>query len=787
MVVKLYEKVELTRDVPDQRVSAGARGTLVEVVRHPRGGEDGYVIELHDPPPDQKDPTVVVPASAVRTLRDDPPASDDPNPGGFELAADQTARQQRLPMPTPPPAGKPSNGNGRRRKDTARLVWNSKPKRPPSPRDIEFQTAEVVIPNPARDAAQLPLSFRDGIFGNDQVDRVQMNRLIWGDNLLAMQALLAQGYEGKIDLIYIDPPFDSKADYSHTVMVGGSEVTREPSVIERLAYRDTWEAGIDSYLDMLYPRLQLMKRLLSDRGTIYLHIGPNINHYVRALMDEVFGAEHHLNEIVWKRTNSHSSAIRYGPVHELILFYSRADEFHWDPGRMEMDPEHVARHYRHKDEDGRVYALGELTANGTRNGPSGQPWRGRDVAAMGRHWAMSPEKLDELDRVGRIYWPKNEGGFPRVKRYLEETHGKAISDVWTDIPPLNMMAAERLGYDTQKPSQLLERIITASSQPGDLVADFFCGSGTTAAVAEKLGRHWITSDLGKVGIQVTRNRLVQQDAKPFLIENIGNYQREMIYLSGGRIGEMQRILLKLYGATPHPQHRDLGTRHMNGQGVDLVHVGYPDRPTTARKVEELARLAAGLDGKGYNQLVVLAWDYEYNFDTELEARKAASNGKWPKVEVSKRMIPPDVYDYLKKAKDEAEIEKLADKIQFHEKPYLKLAKPKVGNGTKEGVEVTVGIDRYVLFDLPVPDKERDKLREAIKANFAVLIDYWAVDWDYDGATFKSQWQALRGNGKRAKVVGTTATATLPPGKRTIAVRIVDVFGNDAAAVVDVST
>jgi adenine-specific DNA-methyltransferase len=202
-------------------------------------------------------------------------------------------------------------------------------------------------------------------------------------------------------------------------------------------------------------------------------------------------------------------------------------------------------------------------------------------------------------------------------------------------------------------------------------------------------------------------------------------------------------------------------------------------------VEELARLAEGLDGSGYKQLVILAWDYEYNFDADLEARKAASKTKWPKVEISKRMIPPDVYDYLKKAKDEAEIERLADKIQFHEKPYLKLGVPKLGKPTSDGVEVTVGIDRYVLFDLPVPDKEREKLREAIKANFAVLIDYWAVDWDYDGATFKSQWQALRGNGKRAKVVGTTATATLTAGKRTIAVRVVDVFGNDAAGTIQV--
>lgn len=225
-----------------------------------------------------------------------------------------------------------------------------------------------------------------------------------------------------------------------------------------------------------------------------------------------------------------------------------------------------------------------------------------------------------------------------------------------------------------------------------------------------------------------------------------------------------------------------------GNQAELVYVGYPDRPTTAKKVEEVARSAETLDGDGYKRVVILAWDYDYNFDAEWEAR--VKHAKRPlKVEVVRRMIPPDVYDYLKKAKDEADVEKLADKIQFHEKPYLKLAKPVVGKESKEGqVEVTIGIERYVLFDLTVPEKERQKLREAIKDNFAILIDYWAVDWDYDGATFKSQWQAIRGNGKRATVVPTTVTQALSSGKqRTIAVRVVDVFGNDAAATLTIES
>jgi len=391
----------------------------------------------------------------------------------------------------------------------------------------------------------------------------------------------------------------------------------------------------------------------------------------------------------------------------------------------------------------------------------------------------------QLEAEGKIYVPP-DGGVPQVKRYLHELPGEAVTDIWTDIPPINSQAKERVGFDTQKPEALLERILRTSSNEGDLIADFFCGSGTTLVAAEKLGRRWIGCDFSKVAIQITRSRLVQMDAKPFLIENIGNYQREMIYLSGGRIYEMQRVILKLYGATPHPHHRDLGTRQAPEDGVlELVYVGYPDRPVTAKKAEELARQAETLDGTGYQRVVILAWDYDYNYSTELENRLKAA--KPPiKTEIVNRSIPPDIYDYLKKAKDEGEIEPLREKIRFHEKPYLKLSQPTVKPLSNGKAQVTIGIDRYVIFDFPVKEKEREKLLALVKDNFAVLIDYWAVDWDYDGRTFKSQWQDMRGTGRRTKVVTTQASAELEMGKKyTIAVRVVDVFGNDAAGTVEV--
>ena len=211
--------------------------------------------------------------------------------------------------------------NKYRKKDSARLTWDTKPRRAANPKDIEFQTAEVVIPNP-KTAGELPLSFRDGLIGEEEIDKQKMNRLIWGDNLLAMQALLAQGYEGKINLIYIDPPFDSKADYSHKMSIEGNKFIKELSVIERLAYKDTWAGGTDSYLDMLYPRLQLMKRLLAEDGSIYTHCDWHANSYIRIIMDEVFGKDNFRNEIIWKYRTGNIADKQFMRKHDVILFYS---------------------------------------------------------------------------------------------------------------------------------------------------------------------------------------------------------------------------------------------------------------------------------------------------------------------------------------------------------------------------------------------------------------------------------------------------------------------------------
>lgn len=679
-----------------------------------------------------------------------------------------------------------NNNEKRRKKDSARLVWDTKPRRAPNPKDIEFQTAEVVLPNP-KVAGELPLSFRDGIIGQEEIDKQKMNRLIWGDNLLAMQALLAQGYEGKINLIYIDPPFDSKADYSHRMKIEGSEFTKEPSVIERLAYKDTWAGGTDSYLDMLYPRLQLMKRLLAENGSIYVHSDWHVGHYVKTILDEIFGKENFGSEIIFKRTLGHHLATGLDVSTDSIFWYTKTKNFIYHQVYQNLSQKELEEKFPYiEKETGRRFNHQKLEKS------SNISSRGEVRIIQGRKvttelgWIWTQETFDKRieENPYLIYWTDN--GRPRYKLYVDEYEGRKIGNLWDDITLISSNSSEATGYDTQKPEDLLRRVITQSSDKNFIVADFFAGSGTTGVVAEDLDRCWIMCELGKVGIQVTRARLVEQGAKPFLIENIGNYQREMIYLTGGRIWEMQHLIMKLYGATPRDKMSGLGIRKIDNID-ELVYVGYPDRPVTAKKAEELALQARNLDGRGYKRLVILGWDYEYNYSQALESRLNALKDKI-KVEVKSRDIPPDIYDYLKKAKSEEDIEALADKVQFYERPYLKVAKPQIKEKSNGKIEVSLSIERYVLMDIPVSQTSKKgqsdytALMKLKKDNFAVLIDYWAIDWDYDGCTFKSQWQAFRGNGRKAKTVLTTATETLEKKTgRTIAVRVVDIFGNDAGA------
>jgi len=359
------------------------------------------------------------------------------------------------------------------------------------------------------------------------------NKLYYGDNLEVLREEIA---DGSVDLVYLDPPFNSNAGYN--VLFKSASGAGADASIE--AFDDTWtwgdsakEALMDiakgtnrplqvmmeamhsgigenplmAYLAMMAVRLVELHRVLKDTGSLYLHCDPTASHYLKLVLDAVFGAENYLNEVIWKRTSAHSSAKRYGPVHDTILFYSKSPAFVWNKAFQPYSEKYISEFYTHLDPDGRRWRRSDLTGAGTRNGETGLVWRGIDITAKGRHWAWPPSELEKMDAAGRLHWPAKEGGMPMLKRYLDEQPGIPAQDIIDDIPPMHNLAAERLGYPTQKPRALLERVIAASSNPGDVVLDPFCGCGTAVDAAQKLGRQWIGIDVTHIAIGMIEDRM----------------------------------------------------------------------------------------------------------------------------------------------------------------------------------------------------------------------------------------------------------------------------------------
>jgi adenine-specific DNA-methyltransferase len=373
------------------------------------------------------------------------------------------------------------------------------------------------------------------------------NRLIYGDNLLAMAALLAGDDEtpslrGKIDLFYIDPPFDSKADYRTKITLPGGDVEQKPTVIEQFAYSDTWADGTASYLAMIVPRLCLMRELLAESGSLFVHVGPGVSQYIKVVLDEVFGGNAFITEIVWKRTTAHFTAKRFAFVHDVIYQFAKSEQFVFNRPPAEHGEEYLEVKYKHQDNKGR-YRLSDASGKG--QGPARVFYGKLIPPPPGRHWP-SQQYIDAYQDE----YVLGEDGMPQKKSYLKQA---TVGSVWTDVDPINSQAIERLGYDTQKPEALLERVILSLSNEGGIVADIFGGSATTAAVAEKLGRRWVTCDLGKSACMIMRKRLIDQGAQPFLFQAIGDYQVEAPRSTLGRkfrVGELAQIVLGLYGALP---------------------------------------------------------------------------------------------------------------------------------------------------------------------------------------------------------------------------------------------
>lgn len=355
------------------------------------------------------------------------------------------------------------------------------------------------------------------------------NTLFYGDNLPILRDYIP---DESIDLIYLDPPFNSNRSYN----VLFKDESGQQSEAQMTAFDDTWHWGnatevtyhsllngrvgvmlgamrefigenqMMAYLVMMTARLVELHRVLKPTGSLYLHCDPTASHHLKVILDTIFGWQNFQNEIIWKRTSAHSSAKRYGPVHDSLLYYSKTSNFVWNDQYEPYDQSYIDDFYRYVDENNRKFRLSDLTGAGIRHGETGEPWRGINPTLIGRHWSVPPSELDKLEKQGRIYWPP-KGKVPAYKRYLDEMPGVPLQDIWTDILPIGAQAQERLGYPTQKPLALLERIIQASSNPGDVVLDPFCGCGTAVAAAEKLGRKWIGIDITHLSISLMKYRM----------------------------------------------------------------------------------------------------------------------------------------------------------------------------------------------------------------------------------------------------------------------------------------
>lgn len=600
-----------------------------------------------------------------------------------------------------------------------------------------LQTNEYVLPSP-KDGGLFAGNIRkccppDNTSAEYCETEGWFNRLIHGDNLFAMQALLNGDPEtglpsmrGKIDLIYIDPPFDSKADYRTKITLPNGNVEQKPTVLEQFAYSDTWADGTISYLKMLYPRLCLMKELLSDQGSIYVHCDWHAGHYLKVILDDIFGKDNFVNEVIW---NYHDPAgtvsDRYKRKHDNIFVYAKNDSV-------------------------RLFNLDAVRVP----------------------YSEGTQKQAETGQIS----------FGRVTKLNE--FGKVREDVW-EIPIINSQAKERVAYATQKPEKLLEIILKASSNENSIVADFFGGSGTTAAVAEKLGCRWITSDLGKPSTMIMRKRLIDiPDCKPFLYHSIGDYSREA-FLSDKqykRVSDLARVVMRLYGALPFDsEDAPVNVGHIRDEST-LVVVDSPNKVTNANTIKRAMELRDSFMG-GWKKVIILGWNFSFDIGDKLSVMN--------KSECEVLVIPPDLLDLLRK-KDYKDLVD-GNKIRFNSLQYLTIKKPTVTKANEDDKEtLNIELDNYVLLspdNLPLDDKSKAVVQQVMADNPLDLIEYWSIDPDYDGQTFRSVWQDYRENTNNdddpLRVIH-DAHIVVPKvdHKRKICVKAVDVFGFESMAVVE---
>ena len=607
---------------------------------------------------------------------------------------------------------------------------------------LPFQIIETVNESRATREAKrggVQTSLFDVYEGNegDTFEEGWKNKLIWGDNLLVMGSLLEK-FAGKVDLIYIDPPFATGADFSFTTQIGEDSIPldKKASVIEEKAYRDTWAKGRASWFTMIFNRLRILRNLLSDNGTLYIHLDWFTGHHLRPVLDEVFGEKNSLGEIIWSYgspSGGRVSGSKLVKAHDTIYCFAKRYGSHKHKTTyLPYSDKYIKDWFKYMDEDGRHY-----------------------------------QKRQRINKeTGERYWEK---------QYLDESKGVPASTVWTDIQQAYAdpraykigTSSELTGYATQKPEKLIQRIIDISSDPGDLVADFFCGSGTTLAVAEKSDRRWIGCDLGRWAIHVARKRLLGiENCKPFEVLNLGKYERQ--YWQGvtfnvdknkgiteRAVFEYLAFILRLYGASPLP-----GTVHLHGKkGKAMVHVGAVDAPVTIGEIESAAEECVKLKQK---ELHVLGWEWEMGLQNLV-------------VQQAKRM---DVKLLLLQIPREVMEQQAADKgdVRFFELAYLNAVIEKPGK-----LVAQVALKDFVLPNAKlVPEEVRSKVTK-----WSDYIDYWAVDWDFRNDTFMQGWVAYRTRKDRTLSLVSDAHAYERPGRYRVLVKVIDIFGNDTSQGYDV--
>ncbi len=622
---------------------------------------------------------------------------------------------------------------------------------------LPFQTVETVNET-AKDRQR---AF--DLFGAGR-DAEWRNRLSWGDKKYVLPSLLDE-FAGKVNLIYIDPPFNVGADFSFTATIPDNYETeedetttfvKEPSVIEMKAYRDTWGRGLDSYLQWFYETVVLLRELLAENGSIYVHLDWHVGHYAKAIMDEVFGYDSIESQIIWQRVTGHMDTESFGFNHDMIFHFGKSGEMIWNKQYAPYDEEYLKSHYRNTDKNGRRYELDQISAAGP--GPAKLFFGKLLEPPPGTHWRFSQDRIDQLIKDERIVL--TSGGRPRTIRYLDEQEGKAIQSIWADIFPVNSQAREDTGYDTQKPEALLDRIIKASSNDNDLVLDCFCGSGTTAVVAEKLNRRWIACDLGRFAIHTTRKRLLSIDnVRPFVVQNLGKYERQLWQATEfgdqaeARVQSYRRLILELFKAraiTGYSWLHGIRSRRM-------VHVGAVDAPISvgdvANIVTEFKRaVGTGKDAPTTNGVDVLGWDFSFELNEVAVQQAAQAN-----INLRFLRIPREVLD--KKAVEQGDVH------------FFELAALQVGV-KKNKRDVTLTLTDFII----PPDDVPQDVQKAIK-HWSQWIDYWAVDWDNKGDTFHNEWQTYRT--RKNPDLQKSATHTYEvPGEYAVVVKVIDILGND---------